>query len=139
MTVVVFLQILVAVVIAAMGSAIASIVWYAYQNQTDPESWDMNKFAATVILGMMVGVVQYLTTGVMVTYETIGPLIMAYAFAIPFVQMVIVYIVRVVTNYIPQGVKVYRHNIQNGEIKEVTGEMPGGEQGHYQVFFHRPR
>ena len=89
----IIMQLVLSVTAAAVGASIYAVLWWSINNQTDPETWDMPKFGATVLLGAILGILGWYN-GIPVTMATIGPLIAGYVFILPVLEKVIKFVIR---------------------------------------------
>jgi hypothetical protein len=102
------MELALSLIVAMFGAAIYSLVWWAMNNQTDPQMWDMTKLYATMALGAVLGALGWYHS-IPVTMETIGPLILAYVFLLPMIEKIIKFIFRAFTGPAPaQATKSHR-------------------------------
>ena len=130
-----------AMLVAAIGAAIYSVIWYAKNNQTDPATWDLSQFVSTVILGALIGGIGW-AYGIVVTIDNIGVLIAGYAFLMPMIETFVKIIIRAASPAPvikdPFGEKDYKDvllNKKTGEVRELVmgKELTPGLNGDWAI------
>jgi len=76
-------------VVSVIGAAIFALVFYAKNNATDLENFDWGKFLATLLVGAIIGGVNFAFGGVLPTQGSLEEALVVYAGATAIVETVI--------------------------------------------------